>query len=162
MQVNRCIRCGPGTFSLHPNISCQPCITPGGSCTDGLLLPADGYYMPSPFVPQLLRCPLTGACAGHVLQGATDQQMQSILLAFVNGTSHRPHLQRMLQASNRTARQEGVESKSEVERSEALLWYSRLLGNALMQEPTDGPPLLLDVPYQAILDEFQSLQCATG
>lgn len=54
MQINRCVRCAKsGTFSLHPNQSCQPCV-PGGLCSKGLLQPQEGFWSYNPFVPQVI------------------------------------------------------------------------------------------------------------
>lgn len=62
------MRCSAnGTYSLNPftneTIGCQPCPN-GGLCQNGLLMPRSGYYSYNPFVPQILPCPLKGACTG--------------------------------------------------------------------------------------------------
>eukprot|EP00775_Hariotina_reticulata_P008326 gene8326-8511_t len=66
---NQCVNCrGNGTFSLNPlpysnNIkTCRPCVDGFGNCIGGLMVPDIESYMPNPFVPQLLKCPLKGAC----------------------------------------------------------------------------------------------------
>lgn len=67
LQVNRCVRCAnSGTFSLHPDRPCQPCV-PGGLCSKGLLQPREGYWSSNPFVPQVIPCPLQGACSDRNL-----------------------------------------------------------------------------------------------
>jgi hypothetical protein len=74
LQINRCVRCSAnGTYSLNPftneTIGCQPCPN-GGLCQNGLLAPRSGYYSYNPFVPQILPCPLKGACTGSRRIGA--------------------------------------------------------------------------------------------
>jgi hypothetical protein len=41
----------------------QPCPS-GGHCQSGLLIPRSNYYSYNPWVPQIMPCPLKGACAG--------------------------------------------------------------------------------------------------
>lgn len=64
------MRCAEsGTFSLHPDRPCQPCV-PGGLCSKGLLQPQEGFWSFNPFVPQIIPCPLKGACADRPISSA--------------------------------------------------------------------------------------------
>ena len=144
LQVNRCVRCAnSGTFSLNPNKSCQPCVL-GGNCTKGLLQPAEGYYMHSPFVPQVLPCPLLGACVGTRQAAAGMQQAPN---------SH-SHSRSLLAACTSTG--------CNISRSEALFKYNQALAENLTQDPTLGPPMLLNLSYKDMMDQWQGLQCAPG
>lgn len=94
LQINRCVRCSAnGTYSLNPftneTIGCQPCPN-GGLCQNGLLVPRSGYYSYNPFVPQVLPCPLKGACtgkrAGRGLSPAAVQELQRLSLGVSGPT----------------------------------------------------------------------------
>jgi hypothetical protein len=99
LQINRCVRCSAnGTYSLNPftneTIGCQPCPN-GGLCQNGLLAPRIGYFSYNPFVPQILPCPLKGACTGGRraewgLSPAILKELQRQSLA-VPGSPARPH-----------------------------------------------------------------------
>ena len=81
MQVNRCIDCSDGTYSLRADnpYGCLPCPDEqGASCSLGHLLPTPGYFQRDPLLPQLVACPLTKACKAKYDPSAVSRQLESL------------------------------------------------------------------------------------
>lgn len=103
------MRCSAnGTYSLNPftneTIGCQPCPT-GGLCQNGLLVPRSGYYSYNPFVPQILPCPLKGACVGGRRSGrgispSALRELQRQILGVSSGANSGAAAAAGSQASN--------------------------------------------------------------
>ena len=67
-QVNRCIQCSNGTYSLNATnpYGCLPCPASYSDCSSGFMAPKPGFFQPDPLLPQLVPCPLRGACPAAV------------------------------------------------------------------------------------------------
>lgn len=80
-----CTACSRNQFSANTsNTACDDC--PSNSICPGdplayAILPDEGYWHSSPFDPQVLKCPIDGACAAYV-----SDEMAQLLLAL-NGTN---------------------------------------------------------------------------
>lgn len=125
--------------------------------------------MHNPFVPQVIPCPLTGACVDRQLPAQPASLAPASLLAVTTSGDAAgaavSHPRMLLAEANRTmdsVRQGGQVVKGNSSRSQGLLEYAQGLADALMQDPTLGPPMLLNITYQSILDGWQGLQCAPG
>jgi hypothetical protein len=180
LQINRCVRCNPlGTYSLNPNVQCQSCPA-GGTCLKGLLVPSEGFFSYSPFVPQILRCPLQGGCLGdsNLNEGWVPELKQ---LSAEDGANVTPgsdsrrqllrlQLRRLLQAaaetdSSSSSSVEQAPSQAPVRltaRNAALFQYLGLLSDKWTGDPTDGVPVLADVSYGQLLNGWRDLQCSPG
>ena len=82
MQVNRCTPCSNGTYSLSATspYGCLPCPDDQGAfCSLGHLIPKPGFFQRDPLLPQLLACPLIGACRVEANPWAMRMQLQGLL-----------------------------------------------------------------------------------
>jgi hypothetical protein len=181
LQINRCVRCNPlGTYSLNPIVQCQSCPA-GGTCLKGLLVPSEGFFSYSPFVPQILRCPLQGGCLGNSNSNPVDVQGLMQVSEGAGGkvthgssSSRRQLLRRLLQAvaAGQTANGSSSSSSSEeaqahapvqlTPRNAALFQYLSLLSDKWTADRTDGVPVLADLSYAQLLVGWRDLQCSPG
>lgn len=189
-QVNRCVRCAEsGTFSLHPDRSCQPCV-PGGLCSQGLLQPREGYWSSNPFVPQIIPCPLKDACANRHLSGQEvaalvpwlrflQQEQQQVAQQLQHQHPQQPQKKRgsarahrqLLQASAATPSIDsgsggswgaaGQQPQQQV-RMNALQAFNRQLADLITHDPEQGPFRLYNITYRDLLHSWQGLQCNRG
>lgn len=185
------MRCAEsGTFSLHPDRPCQPCV-PGGLCSKGLLQPREGYWSGNPFVPQIIPCPLKGACSDRNLSskeftalvpwlGLLQQEQEQVSQQSQHQHGHQ-QLQQvqspgdrstavggrrvLLQAGTVGGPTDSVGSGSEAKqqpRAEALQQYNRHLADLITLDPEEGPFRLYNVSYSDVVGSWQGLQCNEG
>jgi hypothetical protein len=189
LQVNRCVRCANGTFSLNYSQPCHPCIL-GATCHEGLLQPAIGYWSGNPFVPQVLPCLLRGACASR---NFSLQQLQALTTwvaaadvrfreLYVTGAVKRAQQAAAAPALQARAGQRGLlysaaqgvspmvgisslnkSSSSSFTRNEALLWYNQQLASLLAHDlEPEGPPKLYAQSYPGLTKSWHAIQCNKG
>jgi len=170
------VRCAEsGTFSLSHSKPCQPCV-PGGLCTQGLLLPREGFYSHNPLVPQIIPCPLRGACTDSGAR-ISLQQLQSLppwsdslsnasvsLQQLRAVSAHRALLQqggRGVDSSSGSS-SSSSQQRGSLNRTEALLQYSSWLAQLIANDTVTGEHLLADVRYQDLLSSWHKVQCTKG
>lgn len=187
LQINRCVRCAEsGTFALDPSMACQPCVH-GGSCEKGLLQPQEGYWSYNPLVPQMLPCPLKGACINRDvslhkdsmawaagLQGAGSDAGGSGSSGSNSSNSSMGGARRQLLqqgsgtgTSNRAGSMVlGVGSAAQpdrvLSRSAALLEFNTRLASLMTFDPEQGTPMLLNMSMSRMLEGWHEVQCSKG
>lgn len=138
-------------------------------------MPTEGFFSWNPFVPQILACPLKGACqAGPAAQQSDVQALMDKALRARGRSSSRTRRRlqrRLLQAAAESASGDGSNSSGSgaqpqqlipTPRTWALFGYENMIANAWTADPTDGVPVLADIDYQQLLAGWHALQCSPG